>query len=74
MDINWKDDKGKFAYYAEAGLRVAYTVAYPLQIFVKANYDLLLYKETYYDLINTEVMKDPHGSGVGVQLGVKYTF
>lgn len=73
-DEKYKDDKGKFAYYAEAGLRVAYTVAYPLQIFVKANYDLLLYKETYYDLINTEVMKDPHGSGVGVQLGVKYTF
>lgn len=68
------DDSGKFAYFAEAGVRAAYTVAYPVQVFAKANFDLMLSKGAYYDVVNTGCMKHEHGSGIGFQVGVKYTF
>ena len=55
----------------EPGVRAAVNVAYPLQIVTKAYYDVLALQGSTYKMYNTYV---GHKSGLGFQIGVKWTF
>lgn len=55
----------------EPGLRAAINVAYPLQVFGKAYFDVLTLQGATYKLYNEHV---GHKSGLGIQFGLKWTF
>ena len=61
----------KSALVFEPGLRAAVNVAYPLQVYGRIYADWLSLKGTYYKTYNNYV---GHKSGVGFQVGVKWTF
>ena len=68
------------AFILEPGIRTAINVAYPLQVFAKLSYDLLLYGQTLNDIYyryneNLDYYyNDKHKSGLGLQFGAKWTF
>lgn len=65
------------ALVVEPGLRVAFQIAYPVSLFVKGGYDVLLApsvsQNNYYTLINN-LAKNPHKSGVFVDFGFRIGF
>ena len=61
------------ALVVEPGVRAAANVAYPLQAYVKVFGDLLLPLGDRYRTYNS-LITDTHRSGVGLQLGFKWTF
>lgn len=73
-----EQQKKTTAYFVEPGIRAAFQVAYPLAIFVKGGYDLLLDSDdglSHYSQINLAVDKKyKHTSGIFAELGIKWTF
>ncbi|MBO6170412.1 MAG: hypothetical protein J6O51_10685 [Bacteroidales bacterium] len=55
----------------EPGVRAAVNVAYPLQVFAKAYFDVLTLQGPLYKMYNEQV---GHKSGLGIQFGLKWTF
>ena len=64
----------------EPGVRTSINVAYPLQVYTKICFDLLLYGETFNDIYcrYNDALEyyhnDRHSSGLGLQFGAKWTF
>lgn len=66
----------KIAWYGNAGLRINFNVKYPLQLFIQADYTLLIEEGSYYKAFN-ELLKNGdlgHKNSFGVMAGVKWTF
>ena len=65
------------AFLIEPGLRVGFQVAYPVSLFVKGGYDILVEPavggNNYYSLINA-IAKNPHKSGLFVDFGIRVGF
>ena len=65
--------KSSNGYYLDPGIRLTLNVIYPVQIFVQANYSILLTGGDKYNIINN-YMKDcgyGHSNGLGVGGGVR---
>lgn len=73
-----EQNKKTYAIFVEPGLRASFQVAYPLSLFVKAGYDLLLNADqsaTYYNEINVTLPENrKHKSGVFGEIGVRWAF
>lgn len=66
----------KIAWYGNAGLRVNFNVKYPLQLFIQADYTLLIEEGSYYKTFN-DLLKGGdlgHKNSFGIMAGVKWTF
>lgn len=55
----------------EPGVRATLNLAYPLQLYASAFYDLISLEGPIYQILNEDV---GHRSGPGVQFGIKWTF
>lgn len=68
----WKE----MAFLLEPGLRVAVNVAYPLQVYAKAYYDLIFLGGYRYNNYKAIMYGDEHynRSSLAVQFGLKWTF
>lgn len=66
----------KIAWYGNAGLRVNFNVKYPLQLFIQADYTLLIEEGSYYKAFNDllKVGDLGHKNSFGIMAGVKWTF
>lgn len=66
----------KIAWYGNAGLRINFNVKYPLQLFIQADYTLLIEEGSYYKAFNDllKVGDLGHKNSFGVMAGVKWTF
>lgn len=68
------------AFILEPGVRTAINVAYPLQVYAKLCYDVLIYTEALNDIYCSYndaleyYHNDRHSSGLGLQFGAKWTF
>ena len=65
--------KSSYGYYLDPGVRLTFNVIYPVQIFVQANYSVLLMGGDKYTIIN-KYFKDcgyGHTNGLGVGGGVR---
>ncbi len=62
------------AFALEPGVRATFSMAYPLQIYAKAFYDLLLQTGSYYRDYNNGMGAQKHKNDLGFQFGVKWTF
>ena len=66
----------KIAWYGNAGLRINFNVKYPLQLFIQADYTLLIEEGSYYKAFNDllKVGDLGHKNSFGIMAGVKWTF
>lgn len=76
----------KVAWFGNAGLRININVKYPFQIFVQADYSILISEGDTYTYYNDQLNKDTYGfgsgndkklghdKGVGFMAGIKWTF
>ena len=81
---NTDSDDNRFlrssALVLEPGVKAALNVAYPLQVYAKVCYDLLIYGQTVNDIYYrynqalATYYDNEHHSGLGIQFGVKWTF
>lgn len=65
--------KSSYGYYLDPGVRLTFNVIYPVQIFLQANYSVLLMGGDKYNIIN-KYFKDcgyGHTNGLGVGGGVR---
>ena len=71
---NEKDlKKSSSAYYLDPGVRLTFNVVYPVQLYLQANYSILLSGGDKYNIINN-YLKDcgyGHSNGLGVGGGVR---
>ena len=61
------------SFMLEPGIRFSANVAYPLQVYAKAFYDLVFLQGDLYSYYNKYLSRE-HKSGIGLQAGVKWTF
>lgn len=68
--------KSTTGYYLDPGLRVAVNVIYPVQIYLQANYSILLTAGDKYNIINKYLQNCGYGhtNGLGVGGGVRVMF
>lgn len=75
----------KVAWFGNAGLRINFNVKYPFQIFVQADYSMLISEGDTYKFYNDQWNADTtygygndkklgHDNGVGFMAGIKWTF
>ena len=65
--------KSSTAYYLDPGIRLTFNVIYPVQLYLQANYSILLTGGDKYNIMN-KYFKDcgyGHSNGLGVGVGVR---
>ena len=76
-DYNIKNEneltKSSNAYYLDPGVRMVFNVIYPVQIYLQANYSVLLSGDDKYNIINKYMIDGGYGhsNGLGVGGGVR---
>jgi hypothetical protein len=76
VDLTKEEQKTNYGVFIDPALRILFNCGYPFQLFVQADYSVMVLEGTTYKAINDklEVCGHKRDMGLGVAAGVKWTF
>lgn len=76
VDLTKEEQKTNYGVFIDPALRIVFNCGYPFQLFVQADYSVMVLEGTTYKAINDqlEVCGHKRDMGLGVAAGVKWTF
>lgn len=76
VDLTKEEQKTNYGVFIDPALRIVFNCGYPFQLFVQADYSVMVLEGTTYKAINDDLDLCGHkrDMGLGVAAGVKWTF
>lgn len=76
VDLTKEQEKTNYGVFIDPALRIVFNCGYPFQLFVQADYSVMVLEGTTYKAINEDLDVCGHkrDMGLGVAAGVKWTF
>ncbi len=76
VDLTKEEQKTNYGVFIDPALRIVFNCGYPFQLFVQADYSVMVLEGTTYKAINDDLDVCGHkrDMGLGVAAGVKWTF